>query len=283
MAAPSVPSSGEPLFISSDSKGSLSSQDSMPGKLDGRALLDLLPAHAVVFIDRAAARAAVRSVERSGVEGSSRLAEAVGYLAKLPGTSTAVVLADVLAAKFWCPDGSMSTFFASMFTTYNTSFVTASQTVANNLLSVSGPQLTGADTFVIVVIGVMMLFHTMTLANGALVVEGDHDRLNPLDRHVYPVRADHVLDDDPEHDCLDDRFCAVRPDRAAAVRLAAQCGRSQCSRHAARPRLTLINWARTSQSVPPLMASISSCSAASWSICWPLRLPLSSRQPAPCF
>ena len=106
MAAPSVPSSGEPLFISSDSKGSLSSQGSMPGKLDGRALLDLLPAQAVVFIDRAAARAAVRAVERSGVEGSSRLAEAVGYLAKLPGTSTAVVLADVLAAKFWCPDGS---------------------------------------------------------------------------------------------------------------------------------------------------------------------------------
>jgi len=106
MAAPSVPSSGEPLFISSDSKGSLSSQGGRRGKLDGRALLDLLPAQAVVFVDRAAVRAAVRAVERSGVEGSSRLAEAVGYLAKLPGTSTAVVLADALAAKFWCPDGS---------------------------------------------------------------------------------------------------------------------------------------------------------------------------------
>ena len=40
------------------------------------------------------------------MEGSARLAEAVGYLTKLPGTSTAVVLADALAAKFWCPDGS---------------------------------------------------------------------------------------------------------------------------------------------------------------------------------
>jgi type IV secretion system protein VirB6 len=61
-----------------------------------------------------------------------------------------------------------STFFASMFTTYNRSFVTASQTVANNLLSVSGAQLTGAITLVIVVIGVMMLFYKMTLADGTL-------------------------------------------------------------------------------------------------------------------
>ena len=56
MAAPSVPNTGEPLFVTSDSKGNLSSQGSMPGKLDGRALLDLLPAQAVVFIDRVAAR-----------------------------------------------------------------------------------------------------------------------------------------------------------------------------------------------------------------------------------
>ena len=100
------PEPGEPLFVSSDNKGNLFSQGSMTGKLDGRVLLDLLPTQAVVFIDCAAARAAVRAVERSGVEGSSRLAEAVGYLAKLPGTSTAVVLADALAAKLWCPDGS---------------------------------------------------------------------------------------------------------------------------------------------------------------------------------
>jgi hypothetical protein len=106
MAAPSVPNAGEPLFVTNDTKGNLFSQGSTTSKLDGRVLLDLLPARAVVFVDRRAARAAVRAVERSGVEGSSRLAEAVGYLAKLPGTSTAVVLADALAAKFWCPDGS---------------------------------------------------------------------------------------------------------------------------------------------------------------------------------
>ena len=36
-----------------------------------------------------------------------------------------------------------SVFFTTMFTTYNTSLITASQTVANSLLSISGPQLTG--------------------------------------------------------------------------------------------------------------------------------------------
>ncbi len=106
MAAPSVPNAGEPLFVIGDNRGSLFFQGSMTGKLDGRVLLDLLPAQAVVFVDRRAARAAVRAVERSGVEGSARLAEAAGSLAKLPGTSTAVVLADALAAKFWCPAGS---------------------------------------------------------------------------------------------------------------------------------------------------------------------------------
>ena len=106
MAAPAVPNGGDPLFVTSDTKGSLSSQGSTTGKLDGRVLLDLLATQAIVFADRRAARAAVAAVERSNVEGASRLAEAVGYLAKLPGTSTAVVLADALAAKFWCPEGS---------------------------------------------------------------------------------------------------------------------------------------------------------------------------------
>jgi type IV secretory pathway VirB6-like protein len=63
-----------------------------------------------------------------------------------------------------------SIFFTTMFTTYNTSLITASQTVANSLLSIGGPQLTGAITLVIVVIGVMMLFHKMTLADGTLWV-----------------------------------------------------------------------------------------------------------------
>jgi hypothetical protein len=94
------------MFVTSDTKGNVFSQGSLTGKLDGGVLLDMLPAQAVVFADRRAARAAVRAVERSGVEGSARLAEAVGYLAKLPGTSTAVVLADALAAKFWCPESS---------------------------------------------------------------------------------------------------------------------------------------------------------------------------------
>jgi hypothetical protein len=106
MAAPVVPHAGDPLFVTGDDKGRLACQGSPSGKLDGRTLLDLLPARSVVFVDRSAAQAAVRAVERSDLEGAAQLAGSVRYLSKLAGTSTAVVLADVLAAKFWCPEGS---------------------------------------------------------------------------------------------------------------------------------------------------------------------------------
>ena len=119
MAAPAVPNGGDPLFVTSDTKGGVSSQGSMTGTLDGRVLLDLLATQAIVFADRRAARAAAVAVERSNVEGASRLAEAVGYLAKLPGTSTAVVLADALAAKFWCPEGSNPQHIAAWLTAFD--------------------------------------------------------------------------------------------------------------------------------------------------------------------
>ena len=112
-----------------------------------------------------------------------------------------------------------SIFFTTMFTTYNTSLMTASQTVANNLLSISGPQLTGAITLVIVVIGVMMLFHKMTLADGTLWVVKAIMIASILSTGMYTQYVpDHVLDDDPEHDRLDDRHCGIGSDRAAAIR-----------------------------------------------------------------